>query len=204
MGKLRSCKVKCLASLKRGQDLNSGTLALVYGINHFAVLYRACFLLAQMMWVCTTSHERRKGLKEICCFFFFFPLQNSVHIREWGSIHGNLGSIFPPKIRKDFFIWQSYPVKERATLGRNESFHHQDIKYFLGAYMAVILLKGFRDCMQSWHGCCLKSLGMSSCDPMIWLQSSNTQSASKGLIIYSYTVRCFQERFPCSILISTL
>lgn len=82
-------------------------------------------------------------------------------------MHGNLGRRFPLKTRKDFFELAKPSSKGKAILGRNKSLHHQDIKYFLGASVAVMFLKGFRDWMQSWHGCCLRSLGMSSCDPMI-------------------------------------
>lgn len=66
-------------------------------------------------------------------------------------------------------------------------------------------VEGFRDHTRSWRRCCLRfPLNMTLCDPVIWLPSSNTQSASEGLIIYSYAVRRFQEWFPSGILISTL
>lgn len=163
----------------------------------------ACFILVQMMPICSTSHAVRaeRGWKRFILSQNESILENGAQCLEiWEADY----HLKPGKFFFFFLSWQSHPAKERATLGRKESLHHQDIKYFLGVSMAEMLLKGFRDWVQSWHGCCLRSLGMSSCDPVIWLQSSNTQSASKGLIIYSYTVRCFQERFPCSILISTL
>lgn len=132
-------------------------------------------------------------------------LKNAVYIKEWGSVHKCLGNTnFHLKSGTSFYLAKPFS-KEKVTLRRNESLHRWHIRYFLDTYVVGMLLKGLEMEQGGWPACCRRSpLGMSCCDLVIWLKSSNTQSVSEGLIIYSYTVRCFQEWFPCSILISTL
>lgn len=103
-----------LTSLQLGWDSNSGTLALVYGLSHSAVLSVTSWAVLasywpQIMQVCCTSHDVRaeRDWKK------FVLSQNGIHTGEWSSMHGNLGRRFPLKTRKDFLSWQSHPAKER-------------------------------------------------------------------------------------------
>lgn len=154
-----------------------------------------------MMQVFTIFHEMRaerheKGL---------IASGNGVHIREWSSMNAWCeGNRFPLITRNQLFSGKA--IQERkgvlwAQVSPSITGTSNTPRCWDGSDAA----EGLRDHMQSWCGSYLRfPLDMTLCDLVIWLPSSNTQSASKGLIIYSYAVRHFQEWFPSGILISTL
>lgn len=204
MGKLRSWEGECLTLLRvewgfklepfgpSPWDIPLCCTACAY----FSLLRWCRFSLPCMSW-------EQKGMKRDWLH------QEMESISENGAqwMHGCLGNRFPLITRNQFLSGKAI----------------QEMKRVLWAWVSPSIA-GTSNMSQvpGWQWCCRRVQGshaelawvlsevsrfpldMTLCDPVIWLPSSNTQSASKGLIIYSYAVRRFQEWFPSGILISTL
>lgn len=127
----------------------------VHGATHFAVL-------SVTSWAEHVSHRLEWGWSttwhsvrtERSWKRWILP-GSGAHLREQGLMWGVWGNGLVLKTKNDFLTGSNIPP--RVTLGRNESLHHQDIKYFLGTFTLVMLLKGLREQMGRWHGCHVRS-----------------------------------------------
>lgn len=114
MGKPRSYKVKCLTSLQLGWDSNSGTLALVYGLSHSAVLSVTSWAVLASYWLrwCRSAlppmmWEQKGTERNSFCHRMESILENGAQCMEiWEED-------FHLKPGKIFLSWQSHPAKER-------------------------------------------------------------------------------------------